>query len=91
MDGEPLVVTLHRARPLGSNDVVRKVTIMIDGELESPSTDSLDWEGEAWQRYRAEADRLLDALCGSLPGGTIHAMLVGLLERKRSLLIVRGE
>lgn len=39
--------------------------------------------------FEAQAKLVADALFASLPGGTIDALLVEMLDRKRSLLLVR--
>lgn len=38
--------------------------------------------------YQEEGKALADALCGSLPGGTVDALLMKLLERRASMLRV---
>jgi hypothetical protein len=41
--------------------------------------------------YDEQAGHIADALYASIPGGTIDALLVRLLDRRRSVLIVRHE
>ena len=41
------------------------------------------------QMFKREAKAIADALFYSLPGGTIDALLVEMLDRKRSLLHVK--
>ena len=47
------------------------------------------WEDAANGFYRAQGRELVAALKRTLPGGTMHALLVALLEDKASLLRVR--
>lgn len=47
-----------------------------------------DYVKKSHALYRAEGRVLADALEKNLPGGTLHALLVELLERKASLLRV---
>ena len=46
------------------------------------------YEQRCLNGYYQQAKMIVDALCETLPGGTIDALLVELLDRKRSILIV---
>lgn len=88
-------ITLYKADPITEDRNVPDLTIHIKitfPRLSSTGSDSLR-EHEAI--YKAEAKRLTDALMGSLPGGTIHALLVELLRRKvdlyRGVYVYAGE
>ena len=47
-----------------------------------------NWEKESKKLYQEEAKKLYEILVKNLPGGTLHALLVKLLEEKASLLRV---
>lgn len=80
------VVNIFCAQPLG-NEQVEKVTIHIHVPVQDFG-DRFDWEQALRDMYMEQGNTLAEALCGSLPGGTIDALLVDMLDRKRSLLIV---
>ncbi len=46
------------------------------------------WEQQAQARFDEQSKIIADALFASLPGGTLHALLVEFLRRKTSLLVV---
>lgn len=75
-------IHITKASPIGSRSV-DSVIINISGS--PPEHKSLE---EAAEWYDSQARVLLDALCHSLPGGTLHHLLAGLLERRASLLRV---
>jgi hypothetical protein len=82
-------LTLARAKRTGGDGYVDPVTISITGNAE-PSK-APNWETIDRGFYGCEAAMLLDALLSALPGGTIDALLVALLDYKRSLLVVGHE
>jgi hypothetical protein len=57
----------------------------INIEQPMPDFDSMD---EARAVYAKEGKEIADALFSSLPGGTLDALLIEMLDRKRSLLVV---
>ena len=48
-----------------------------------------EWMDEQRGFFEAQGKIVADALFASLPGGTIDALLVEMLDRKRSLLRIR--
>lgn len=73
-------LSIFKAQPTGSVPVP-SVTVKIITEI--PNCDSLEHAREV---YATDARDLAKALTTSLPGGTVHALLVALLEHKVSLL-----
>jgi len=63
----------------------------ISGGVPIPSVNPGDagWERKAQKRFDRQAKIIADALFSSLPGGTVHSLLVELLKRKTSLLVVK--
>lgn len=80
-----IALRLHRAQPTAGTPTLR-TTIVVDDEISDDRSD------EACARrmslFREEARALAIALRGSLPGGTIDALLVELLEGKLSQFVV---
>lgn len=76
-------VDVHKARALAGP--VENMTIC--GDLTLPETDDMEASRRLFQR---DAKAIADALHESLPGGTLHALLVELLSRKASYLTVRA-
>lgn len=66
---------------------VESVVITIDRTVPDPPK-GRGWEPPWRDVLNGEAEKLADALCNSLPGGVIDALLVQLLDRKRSMFIV---
>ncbi len=79
------VITIAAAEPITQDDPVIDVTIRIEGR---PPRHADLRDAEAW--YAQEARTLSKALVDSLPGGTLHALLVELLKHKVSLLAVKA-
>lgn len=84
---------LYKARPIGDlhqPDLHLSATEPIPY---GPKIDAVEshqlWEAAYRDRFSAQAKIVVDALCASLPGGTLNAILCQMLERHRSLLIVR--
>lgn len=75
-------IHIHKAQPVG--DIFpESVEIII--KRTAPEAFNLD----LWKEFtKKEAHTLADALFSSLPGGTIDALLIEMLERTRSLLVV---
>jgi hypothetical protein len=82
------IVDIYCAQPIGDQEIT-KVTIRIHESLPDMSCDEQGWEKKSRDRFAKEADALFGALCVSLPRGTIDALLVRLLDAKRSLMTVR--
>lgn len=83
---------LYRARAVVKSEPVQPLTIAIVEELPDDLGEAVknypDWERRARARYREQAKMLANALGHALPGGTLDALLVELLDRHRSLLAV---
>lgn len=79
-------VKLLRAQPIAGAPVERQPPILqIDVEEVFPRHFTTDY---AAQVHAAQGDDLCTALCASLPGGTVDALLRALLERRASELRV---
>jgi hypothetical protein len=81
-------INVFKAQPFSACPTageVESVSIIIDRPLPEKVYKDLD---EWRQVAKKEAQTLCDALCGSLPQGVADALLVELLDRKRSLFIV---
>ena len=74
------------AQPLG-DEVASDTTIRIHVEVPEMGIER-GWEQAYRDMYRRQATKLKEALVGSLPGGTVDALLVALLDHKRCLLAV---
>lgn len=82
-------VVVHIADRIEPHVYIEPVTIDVSKKLpEVPFAD--DWELIARARYRDDAKRIVEGLVASLPGATVDALLVELLDRKASLLRVRA-
>lgn len=73
-------LAVAKAAPLPRCPSVEGCVIAV--EAETPEFASLH-QAEAY--YAAEADRLAEALFGSLPQGTLDRLLIHLMQRKLSL------
>lgn len=82
---EQIALCLHRAQPTPGL-MTPSLTIVIDEEIRRDHSS----EGTDHRRnlFRQEARALALALRGSLPGGTVDALLVELLDSKRSEFVV---
>ena len=82
-------VNIYKAqRLISSGDEVESVSIVINLEVSDGPLESLDeWK----QVTQKEAEALEDALISSLPQGIYDALLIRMLERKRSLFVVPAE
>lgn len=74
-------VKVHRAQDVGNINIVSPYTIVIEDQI--PEFNSLD---EAEEKYKGDAAHIVWALTNSLPGGTLHQVLIQLLEHKVNLL-----
>lgn len=78
-------VNVFKAQPIIKTELVESVTLHIHQELpEMTYSDLNEWR----QVAKNEAQKIADVLCDSLPGGVVDALLVELLDRKRSLLTI---
>ena len=76
-------VNIFKAQGVGKYDGIEPVTINIHDTL--PEVTSLD----EWRELaKKEAAELADALCNALPQGVTDALMVELLDRKRSLFVI---
>ena len=82
-------VNIYKAqRLIASDDEVESVSIHIEKETPDMSRRSLaEWK----QVTQKEAEALEDALISALPQGIYDALLIRMLERKRSLFVVPAE
>lgn len=80
-------VNIYCAHPTGKESIPT-VTIQIYEPVPSDNVPGPNWEKELRVMYTKEGHALADALCFSLPGGTIDALLIELLEPKRTLFRV---
>ena len=82
-------VNIYKAqRLISSDDEVESVSIVINLEVSDGPLESLDkWK----QVTQKEAEALEDALISSLPQGIYDALLIRMLERKRSLFVVPAD
>lgn len=82
------IAEVAKADPLGST-VAMPMCIIARREVGSVRRfDGVDFEKKASEFYAGEARVIVDVMLGSLPGGTIDALLVRLLDHKRSMLAV---
>lgn len=77
-------ISIYKAQPTHGDDEIPSVTIEIAVTLPEGHA-----EAAAGASFRAEAVKIADALQGSLPGGTLAALLVELLERETNIRKVR--
>lgn len=78
-------INIWKAWPVAKNDTIESVTINIHETLpDVVYSDLNEWRMVA----KKEAVELCDALCSTLPQGVVDALLVELLDRKRSLFII---
>lgn len=82
------IAEVAKADPLGSTAAM-PMCIIARREVGSVRRfDGVDFEKKASEFYAGEARVIVDVMLGSLPGGTIDALLVRLLDHKRSVLAV---
>lgn len=76
-------IKLYKAEPLGG-EPVPDLRLEFVETIPLPSADL----PSAQRQYREQAKEIVRLMSQSLPGGTMHALLVELLESKASLLRV---
>ena len=80
--------TLNIYKAQGAGDTVPEdLTLIFDKEIPRPDIIN-SWESAWRDLLMEEAFQLADALCNVLPGGVVDALLVELLDRKRSMFII---
>lgn len=77
-----ITIIVHKAQDIGNINIVDSCTIVI-GNPPVPEFTTLD---EAEELYKDDAARIAYALTKSLPGGTLHQLVIQLLEHKTNLL-----
>ena len=86
--GEESMKTLNIYKAQGAGDTVPEdLTLIFDKEIPRPDIIN-SWESAWRDLLMEEAFQLADALCNVLPGGVVDALLVELLDRKRSMFII---
>lgn len=77
--------TIHAMKAQGLRDStsVESVTIVIDEVF----TAHIEYD-DVLRAHRENARVIVDALYAALPGGTFDALLIEILDRKRSALVV---
>lgn len=87
-------IELFKADKIGNNDI-DDATIIIHGSMKSitPDYTESDFYKKAQEKFDEQAEKLFKVLNKSLPGGTMHRLLVKMLDNQRNLLTVpeRGE
>lgn len=76
-------VYVYKAQPIGGKMHIQSKTLHIDETL--PDPDTID-EGNT--RMQLDADKIVEALYNSLPGGTFDRVLVGMLKKRAAHLHV---
>jgi hypothetical protein len=76
-------VNIYAAQHIRDDDPPRDVTIVIHHPM--PERYNIQ---DARAFFASEAAALANALWNSLPGGTVDALLVALLDRQRSVLVI---
>jgi len=79
-------VNVFKAQGVGSTEP-EDLTLVFDTSIVSPTTRD-GWEPKWREQLMEEGKKLADALCDVLPGGVVDALLVELLDRKRTMFII---
>ena len=82
-----VVTSVYKADPLGGLEVVpQEIHIVknLPAYLANPAETLTGWENTVSQFYAEQAKQVHDALV-ILPSGTLHALLIRMLERKRDV------
>lgn len=66
-------------------------TIRITGQFREPEDHEPGWEQRAREKFKTDARLVYDALWNNLPGGTMHELLICMLEGKLNILVVKEE
>jgi len=79
-------LNIYKAQPVGTIEP-ENLTLVFDEAIPSPGKGGA-WEHTFRECLMVEGKKLADALCNTLPGGVVDALLVELLDRKRSMFII---
>ena len=79
-------LSIYKAQGVGTTEP-EDLTLVFNTSIFSPTTRD-GWEPKWREQLVAEGKKLADALCEVLPGGVIDALLVELLDRKRSMFVI---
>lgn len=85
-------ITVYKAQYFGPDNLVPDLRIVATEtfpDLDFDLTASAFNEAHK-KRFKEQADLILDGLRLTLPQGTLDALLVALLDYKRSIFVVRG-
>ena len=81
-------INIYKAQPVVKGEEVESLTI----NLHKPLPEKVYKDLDEWRQVaKKEAATLCESLCGALPQGVTDALLVELLDRKRSLFVVPME
>jgi len=80
------ILNIYKAQGSGSLEP-EDLTLVFDTSIPSPTTRD-GWEPKWREQLMSEGKKLADALCNVLPGGVVDALLVELLDHKRSMFVV---
>lgn len=68
---------------------VESVTIVVEERIDVPTSEKeAEYGPELISQFYADAEAILDGLGGALPQGTMHQLLILMLQRKASLMVV---
>jgi hypothetical protein len=76
-------IYVYKAQPMGDKMHIQSKTLHIEEDL--PNSDTIG-EGDALMEL--DADKIVEALYNSLPGGTFDRVLVGMLKKRAAHLHV---
>jgi len=80
-------VYIHKGQGVGA-EPMKNITIIIDTEIKKVDSNVKDYLKKYDEMFNDEAQKLFDALCETLPGGTLDMLLIKLLEKKKSYFII---
>lgn len=81
-----IICNIFSAQPIGK-EKIPEAQIIIKDQFPSFKSGEVSLE-EMGEKYKKEGKKLADILFDHLPGGTMDALLIEILDRKKSLLIV---
>lgn len=99
-DPGPMIANVHGYKPFGKPDDPNRqrepnALITITGWFEDdPSSKWQDgdtqqqWEARAYEKFIREAGEIYNVLSNNLPGGTLHQLLIRMLQGKLNLHVV---
>lgn len=83
-------ICIRKAQPVLKGKPVESLQIELAHEIEDFNP-SMDWQRAYQEQYENDAKTLADALINTLPGGTLHQLLIELLKHKVSLLVIQDK